>query len=76
MNVVLIPRWRLTMSRAWDRFQVPLPFSRIDAYFATPIHPEEGEKTEALRKRVEASLVELEQQHDPREAQATCKTVE
>ncbi len=68
LNVVLVPRWRLTIARAWDRFQVPLPFSRIDAYFAAPVRPTTDEKTESLRRRVEASLTALEQEHDPEEA--------
>ncbi|MEO0529107.1 MAG: lysophospholipid acyltransferase family protein [Planctomycetota bacterium] len=68
LNVVVVPRWRLTFRGAWDRFQVPLPFSRIDAYFAEPIRPQPNESVEELRRRIEHSLNGLEQQHDPTEA--------
>lgn len=71
LNVIVVPRWRKTFRGAWDRFQVPLPFSRLDAYFAEPIRPQSGESTETLRRRIEASLNGLEQQHDPTEANPT-----
>lgn len=67
LNVVLVPRWRLTMPKTWDRFQIPLPFGRIDAYFAPPVCLAEDEKTESLRRRVESTLLALEQAHDPAE---------
>lgn len=68
LGVILVPRWRLRFSKAWDRFQVPLPFSRIDAYFAEPILSEEGESVESFRRRVEDSLNALETHWDPAEA--------
>jgi len=71
VTVVLVPTARIRVTLSWDRFQVPLPFSRIDAYFAEPIRPEPGEGVEALRRRIEASLNALEQDHDPREAAST-----
>lgn len=71
LNVIVVPRWRKTFGGAWDRFQLPMPFSRLDAYFAEPIRPQPGESTEALRRRVEQSLNELERKHDPTEARHT-----
>jgi lysophospholipid acyltransferase (LPLAT)-like uncharacterized protein len=71
LNVLAVPRPRLLFRGAWDRFQVPLPFSRIDAYFAEPIRPEPNESVESLRRRIEASLNELERQHDPDEARTS-----
>ena len=68
VNVVLVPRWRLRITISWDRFQVPLPFSRIDAYFADPIRPEPNEGIESIRRRIETALNELELAHDPSEA--------
>ena len=68
VGVVLIPQWRLRFSKAWDRFQVPLPFSRIDAYFCEPILSDEEEGLESVCKRVEKSLNELESKWDPSEA--------
>ena len=73
LNVVVVPRWRLTFRGAWDRFQVPRPFSRIDAYFAEPVRPGETEGVESLRRRIEASLNALEREHDPSEADAEPK---
>ena len=68
VNVVLIPRWRLRITLSWDRFQVPLPFTRIDAYFAEPIRCQLNEGIESLRRRIEDSLYTLELAHDPSEA--------
>lgn len=68
INVVLVPRWRIVFGQAWDRFQFPIPFSRIDAYVAEPIRPAAGESIEQLRRRVEACLHDLEQRYDPAEA--------
>lgn len=73
LNVIVVPRWRLTFKGAWDRFQVPLPFSRLDAYFAEPIRPNPNEGVESLRRRIEASLNGLEAEHDPSEARAVVK---
>ncbi|WP_231932995.1 DUF374 domain-containing protein [Botrimarina mediterranea] len=68
VNVILVPRWRLRITLSWDRFQVPLPFSRIDAYFAEPIRPEPNEGIESVRRRIETALNALELEHDPSEA--------
>lgn len=68
LNIVLVPRWRIIFRGAWDRFQLPLPFTRIDAYIAEPIDPNPNETVEAMRQRIERSLNELERQHDPDEA--------
>ena len=68
LNVVLVPRRRIVMPKAWDRFQVPLPFTCVDAYFAEPIIAKEDEGVESLRRRIEVSLNALEAEHDPREA--------
>jgi lysophospholipid acyltransferase (LPLAT)-like uncharacterized protein len=73
LNVILVPRWRLRITISWDRFQVPLPFSRIDAFFAEPIRCEPNEGIESVRRRIEASLNELELAHDPSEAAPALK---
>lgn len=67
VNVVAIPTRRWIMVKAWDRLQIPQPFSRIDAYFAPPVTYEESEGIEAFRKRIEQSLNALEAEHDPAE---------
>lgn len=66
--VVAKPRWRLIAHRAWDRMQIPLPFSPIHGYYAAPVFPQPGEKLESFRRRIEAELLRLERLHDPEEA--------
>jgi lysophospholipid acyltransferase (LPLAT)-like uncharacterized protein len=61
-------RWILT--RAWDRFQIPKPFTRIDVFFGPPLRLNDGEDLEAFRQRIEDALAALEEQHDPEEAEA------
>ena len=67
LNIVAVPRRRWIAWKAWDRMQIPVPFHRIDGYFADPIYPRDGEKLEAYRQRIEASLHELEARLDPAE---------
>ncbi len=68
LNVVVVPSRRWFIKRSWDRLQIPVPFCRIDTYFATPIRSQAGETAENYRRRIEASLNELEAIHDPTEA--------
>jgi lysophospholipid acyltransferase (LPLAT)-like uncharacterized protein len=68
INAAVIPSRRWIFARSWDRFQVPLPFCRVDCYFAAPIHPQAGESVEAYRRRIEAALNQLEVLHDQAEA--------
>lgn len=68
LNVVAVPRWRWILGKSWDRLQIPLPFSRIDAWFAEPISPRPGEGVEEYRKRIEESLNALEAHSDPGES--------
>lgn len=63
-----VPSRRWILRKAWDRLQIPKPFSRIDAHFAEPIYLQDGETAEQLRLRVEQTLRELEQRYDPTEA--------
>jgi lysophospholipid acyltransferase (LPLAT)-like uncharacterized protein len=67
ITAIPVPRRRWVLSRTWDRFQIPKPFSQIDAYFAEPIFPNAGESVEELRLRIQASLANLEREHDPTE---------
>lgn len=53
--------WKLCVN-SWDRFQIPLPFSRCEMHFGKPIHvPREAsdEQRELLRQQLQASLLEL-----------------
>ncbi|NLC70347.1 MAG: DUF374 domain-containing protein [Desulfuromonadaceae bacterium] len=65
-----IPRRRWILTQAWDRFQIPKPFTRIDVSFGSPLRLNDGEDIEAFRQRIEGALTALEQQHDPGEAAA------
>jgi hypothetical protein len=67
---VPIPRRRWILARAWDRFQIPKPFTRIDVFFAPPLRLREGEDAETFRRRIQDAITELEELHDPEEAAA------
>ncbi|WP_236623613.1 lysophospholipid acyltransferase family protein [Rhodopirellula baltica] len=66
--VVLIPRRRWIMSKAWDRMQILLPFTLVDALFGDPIYPTPGESIDDLRAKVAESLRIMEHRMDPEEA--------
>ena len=68
LNVVVVPTRRWILKATWDRLQIPMPFCRIDTYFAEPIHPQPGETAEQYRRRIEAALNAWEACHDPAEA--------
>lgn len=64
LNVITVPTRRWILSKTWDRLQVPQPFCTINAYFAAPLEPSDGEGLEEYRKRIESSLSSLEAAHD------------
>ncbi len=70
LNVVAVPSRRWVLRGTWDHLQIPLPFCRIDGYFAEPLWPCSSETVEQYRQRIETSLNELEARHDPAEAAA------
>jgi hypothetical protein len=67
---VPIPRRRWILARAWDRFQIPKPFTRIDVFFGPPLRLGDGEDPGAFRQRIEDAITALEERHDPEEAAA------
>ncbi len=67
---VLIPRHRWISTRAWDRFQIPKPFTLIEMFFGPPLRLHEGEDLGAFRLRIENAIAALEEMHDPLEAAA------
>jgi lysophospholipid acyltransferase (LPLAT)-like uncharacterized protein len=69
VNMVAVPTRRWIFTRAWDRFQIPKPFSTIHGYLGEPIFPRKDESVEQYRKRIEISLNDLERKHDPAESQ-------
>jgi lysophospholipid acyltransferase (LPLAT)-like uncharacterized protein len=66
--LVPVPSRRWILSKAWDRLQIPKPFSTIDAYFADPICLRPSESEDQLRDRVEKTLRGLERQFDCEES--------
>lgn len=67
--IVSSSKWIL--SRTWDRFQIPKPFSTVTLVVAPAIVANLDESEETLRERVGHALGELERCHDPHEFQAT-----
>ena len=47
--------WRM---RSWDRFALPVPFSRVDVTLLSESAPGEGESDEAIASRLQARLNE------------------
>jgi lysophospholipid acyltransferase (LPLAT)-like uncharacterized protein len=68
--VLAIPRRRWILKTTWDRLQIPMPFTTIDAYFGEPLRRGEQESKDAFCRRVEVAMRALERQHDPAEATA------
>lgn len=66
--VVLVPRRRFTFAKAWDRMQLPVPFSQLDCRFGDPIVVGEDDDLDQVALCVEASLERLEWAADPQEA--------
>lgn len=66
--MIAVTRRKWTLTRAWDRLQIPKPFSRIDGYFGDPMYSSEDESVEQFRARIEDVLIELENRYDPDEA--------
>jgi lysophospholipid acyltransferase (LPLAT)-like uncharacterized protein len=44
--------------RSWDRFALPVPFSRVDVTLLREALPAEGEPDEAIAARLQARLNE------------------
>jgi lysophospholipid acyltransferase (LPLAT)-like uncharacterized protein len=65
--LVVLSSARIRIRRSWDRFQIPLPGSRIDVHFGAPLEAGSGERSAEFRERVERSLRELEARSDPEE---------
>ncbi len=72
LPTLVLPSRRWLLRGAWDRMQIPQPFSTVRLIFGEPVDPAEFESNEAgqeaLRAEVEARLRALERSHDPDEA--------
>ena len=54
-------RWKV-QAKSWDRFQIPLPFSRCEVVLGKPVRvPREASdaEREALRQQLERTLKEI-----------------
>ncbi|TWT92816.1 DUF374 domain-containing protein [Stieleria varia] len=65
---IAIPSRRIVIKKAWDRLQIPLPFSRVEITFCDPLFPQLGESVEDFSARIEWAIADLERQLDPAEA--------
>ncbi len=65
------PRYRFILKSTWDRFQIPVPFTRIDLYFSDPMMMDEGETVEHFKNRLQETWNQLQNAHDPDEATAS-----
>jgi lysophospholipid acyltransferase (LPLAT)-like uncharacterized protein len=65
---VALPNRRRILTRSWDRFQIPLPFARIDVVFDQPTLPSDADDVEGLRTVIMTRLLALEARLDPTEA--------
>ena len=66
--LVLVPSRRIVVTGAWDRLQIPLPFSKVTGWFGAPIEPREEDGVGTLRHEVQVVLTALEENYDPSEA--------
>lgn len=51
-------------ARSWDRFMIPLPFSKAVLYAGTPLRYEPGEDMESFRCRIEAAMKQTTEDAD------------
>lgn len=68
LPAVVVPTRRWIVTRAWDRFQVPKPFCRIDVHFGEPIEVDASADPATVTARLKSILDALECRYDPAEA--------
>src|SRR5262245_41547911 len=71
LPAVVVPTRRWILTRAWDRFQVPKPFCRIDVHFGEPIEVDAADDLAVVTARLKTIVDALERRWDPLEAPAT-----
>ncbi|QDS95308.1 hypothetical protein FF011L_41010 [Roseimaritima multifibrata] len=69
LATTIIPRRRWKIVKAWDRLQIPKPFTTLELHFSAPIRHRENESLEAFRRRIQRAIWDLEQTTDPDEAE-------
>ena len=55
---------KLEIAKAWDRFQVPLPFGRASLVYGEPVWVREGDDLEAKTAQLKAELDRITDQAD------------
>ena len=70
LPVVVVPTRRWILSRAWDRFQIPKPFARVDMHFGEPLFAAPTDDPSRVTAEVQARLLALERAVDPVESPA------
>jgi lysophospholipid acyltransferase (LPLAT)-like uncharacterized protein len=73
LPTLVLPNRRWLLSRTWDRFQIPCPFSTVRLIFGTPIEPAAGADPEHVREAIRRELSALEAKHDPAEHELAMK---
>jgi lysophospholipid acyltransferase (LPLAT)-like uncharacterized protein len=68
LPLAFISTRRWVLKTAWDRTQLPLPFSTIVGRFGEPMYSREGESADAFAERIQRVLSELEAEVDPDES--------
>jgi len=62
IGVGIASGWRVIMKKRWDRYTIPLPFTRAVIVFGEPVHvpsDADAEAMESIRQKVEQDLIRL-----------------
>ncbi len=62
IGVGIASSWRVTVKKRWDRYTIPLPFTRSVMVFGEPVHvpsDADAQVMESFRQQVEEDLVKL-----------------
>jgi lysophospholipid acyltransferase (LPLAT)-like uncharacterized protein len=75
LPAVVVPTRRWIVARAWDRFQIPKPFCRIDVHFGEPIEVDATADPVAVTARLKSILDALERRYDAAEAPSLAESL-
>jgi lysophospholipid acyltransferase (LPLAT)-like uncharacterized protein len=65
LPVVSVASRYWTLTKTWDRMQIPKPFSRVRIIYGLPIRASAFPEKQALLDEVQRALAALEREHDP-----------
>ena len=68
LPTVILPSRRWVLTRAWDRFQIPKPFSTVRLIFGSPLYPSSFGDELTMLAQLTGALNSLEAIHDHEEA--------